>query len=59
MHDEGEPERQAAGAPREMEGEVGRVDVLVPERLEVRRVLTVGAAGRGGVPIEHGSAIER
>ena len=42
VDDEGEPERQAAGAPGEVEREVGRVDVLVAERFEVAGGLAVG-----------------
>ena len=47
VDDEGEPERQATCPAGEVERQVGRVDVVVAEGVEVRRRLAVGA-GRSG-----------
>ena len=59
VDDEGEPERQAAGAPCEMEGEVRRVDVFVTERLEVPRRLPMDRDGERRPAVQEGGAVER
>ena len=48
VDDEGEPERQAPGPAGEVERQVGRVDVLVAEGVEVRGGLAVRAAAAAG-----------
>ena len=54
-----EPQREAAGAAREVEREVARVPLVAADHVEVRAVLGVGGAGEGRLAVHEGGAVVR